>query len=191
MSVDNDALCTKDDVKKFMGITNVSPNDDTLIDNMIDRTTDLFETYCKRKFFAAAYTEYHSPASSDKRIFPKNFPVNTITSIHDDPDRTYGSDSLITASEYGVMDDDATVEWIDGNFAGGTNSVKIIYNGGYTTIPEDLTQGCIEEVARRFRRRKDVDVSQKTMPDGSAQILAGDFLPSTKTVLNLYKKRLV
>jgi len=191
MSVDSDALCTKDNVKDFMGITNVNPTDDTLIDNLIDRVTELFESYCKRNFFAAAYTEYHSPASRDKRIFPKNFPVNSITSIHDDPDRTYGSDTLITASEYGIMGDDATVEWIDGAFAGGTNSVKIIYNGGYSTIPEDLSQGCIEEVARRFRRRKDIDVTQKTQPDGSTQQLAGDFLPQTKIVLNLYKKRLV
>lgn len=190
MSVDNDALCSKDNVKDFIGISNFNPTDETLIENLIDRVTDMFERYCRRKFKQATYTEYHSPQSRDDKIFPKNYPINSVTSIHDDPDRAYGSDTLITASEYGIVDD-VYVEWIDGAFSGGTNSVKIIYSGGYSTIPEDLSQACIEEVARRYKRRKDIDISQKTQPDGSATLLAGDLLDQTKTVLNLYKKRLV
>lgn len=190
MAVASDALCTKDNVKDFLGITGFKPEDETLIEDTIDRVTDLFENYCRRKFKSATYTEYHSPQTNDNKIFPKNFPITSITNMYDDPDRSYGSDTLITASEYGVVDD-VYVEWIDGSFSGGTNSVKITYVGGYSTIPEDLTQACVEEVARRFKRRKDLEVTQKTLTDGSRTMLAGDFLPQTKMVLNLYKKRLI
>ncbi len=75
MSVAANALATLDEVKEFYDMTGSKQADDDLIEDLIDRMTVTFQTYCGVVSFKAAdYTEYID-GESTKYIFPKNTPI--------------------------------------------------------------------------------------------------------------------
>lgn len=186
MSVADNALATLNECKDFYGMTASKQADDDLIEDLIDRVTQLFETYCGiTSFKAADYTEYID-GQSDKYIFPKNTPINSVTSIHDDTDWVWGANELLDASDYRIVDEKYVV-YNSGVFSLGEQNIRIIYNGGFTTIPLDLKQACIEEVMTRYKHRKDMDVIQKSQEDGNVTYNQAAFLPSTLVVLNKYR----
>lgn len=189
MTVDADALTSLDDLKEYIGLT--TGDHDLLLENLIDRATDLFETYCDRKFAAAAYTEYHDGRGLDK-LFPKQWPVNSVTSIHDDSDWTWGADTLIDAGDYRIAHD-GYIQMKTSTFSDDVQNVKIVYNGGYSTIPEDLAQACIEQAAWMFKQSPEgsalLGVSAKSFPDGSVSYTTRDLLSQVTLVLEKYRRR--
>lgn len=142
-------LTTTANVKEFLGIGTAVTDDDTFIQNLITRVSDDIEKECGRTFADATYTEYRSGDSTGLLLLDQ-YPINSITSIHDDIDRDYGADCLIDADDYSYYSDSGIVE-LDGlTFCRGVNNVKIVYNAGYTTIPTDLEQACIKRVAVEY-----------------------------------------
>ena len=185
MSVADNALATLDEVKNFYGMTGAKQTDDDLLEDLINRITQSFQTYCGvTSFKAADYTEYIDGESS-KYIFPKNTPIQTITEINEDPDWNWASDTTIGSDEYRIIDDKYIVR--NSNFAAADQSIKLIYNAGYITIPFDLKQACIEEVSIRYKHRRDIDIQTKSLEDGDATYNTGAFLPSTLEVLYKYR----
>jgi len=186
MSVAANALATLEEVKDFYGMTGSKQADDDLIEDLIDRITQLFQTYCGWSSFKAAdYTEYID-GESTKYIFPINTPIISITSIHDDTDWVYGSDTLIENTEYRSVDERYIVSK-DSLFGRGDQNIKLVYRAGYETIPGDLKQSCIEEVTKRYKHRRDIDIQAKSLDDGDATYSESAFLPATKEVLYKYK----
>ncbi|MBW1666718.1 MAG: phage head-tail connector protein [Deltaproteobacteria bacterium] len=188
MAVDSDALTSLDNVKEFLGIS--GNTDDALLENLIDRVTDLFESYCDRKFKAADYTEYHDGKGSDK-LFPDQFPINSVASIHDDTDWTWGSDTLIDSDDYRIVDG-AYIQCKSDTFTDDVQNVKVVYNAGYDSIPEDLEQAAIMQVAWLYKKGKGgglLGVSSKSLMDGSISFTNKDLLPEVRLVLERYRKR--
>ena len=160
--------------------------DDTLIQNLIDRYTDMFEKYCGvDSFLVADYTEY-TDGNGSVHMFVKNNPVNSITQIAVDSDWVWGADTTATASDYRIVGD-RYIAYKTG-FASGLQNVKIQYNAGWSVIPEDLEQALLMEVVRMYIRRKDPDVEIKTLTDGSTHLTPSGLMPSTKQILSKYMR---
>jgi hypothetical protein len=186
MSTLNDnALLTRLQVKNYVGINQADATLDNLIHDIINRVSTAFETYCSRTFRALEYTEYHDGGDGVRALFPDQYPINSITSIHEDSDWVYGSDKLIDSSDYKIMHDRYIV--FDKFLAYGEGAIKLVYNAGYTTIPLDITQAAIDEVARRLKHRKDGEVVSQTQGDGTITYAGLDFLPQTIRTLNSYR----
>lgn len=146
-------LTTLANVREYLGIDDAQTDDDTLLQNLITRESAAIEKECNRTFGDATYTEYHDGDGTDT-VMLKQYPVNSITSIHDDTDRDYDSDTLIDSDDY-VYDSDSGIVQLDGfSFVPGRQNVKVVYNAGYTTIPTDLEQACIMRVAIRYLQGK-------------------------------------
>lgn len=128
------ALTTLANVKVFLGITNT--NSDTILNELISKISAECELITSRKLIAAAFTEYFDGDRRDTFRL-RNFPINSITSIHDDYGRDYGADTLVPSDDYTFDADDGIVK-IDYQTGRGRNNVKIVYNGGYSTTPQDL-----------------------------------------------------
>lgn len=185
--IDSDALTTLQAVKDYLGIT--SNADDALLESFINRVTDSFEAYCARKFKSASYTEYHDGKGSDK-LFPKQAPITTVTSIYDDSEWAWGASTLIASTEYRIVDE-AYIQLKSTTFMDDVQNVKITYTAGYSTIPADVEHACIEQAAWLYRKSKGQlqGVAAKSLADGSISYSARDLLPELKLALEPYRRR--
>jgi hypothetical protein len=178
-------LCSVDEVKEYLGQKGAVAEDDELITRFCERITKVFEGYCGvNTFFTASYTEYQN-GNGTKYIFLNNIPVTSVSHLYEDPDWLFAEEYvsgtfIVVDARYIAMRDDLIPV--------GEQNVKIVYTAGYSTIPDDIKQVAIEEVARKFRRRKEGDLISKTVEGGSISYVRDELLRSTKDVLNRYRK---
>ncbi len=181
---DATAITTVQDILDFVSVD--SSPDDPLIQNLIDRKTEMFEKYCGvDSFYIADYVEYYD-GNGTRNLFVKNNPLNSIAEIADDSDWTWDSDSIIDSSDYRIVESRYVA--YKNLFNMGLQNVRVTYNSGYSVIPLDLVEVMIEEVWRNYKRRKEVDVLIKTISDGSTHYVPSGLMPSTKQVLDKYKR---
>ena len=187
MAVAANALATLDEIKDFYQFGSTKQVDDDLLEDLSNRVTILFQTYCEiESFISADYTEYVD-GPYDKYLFLNNTPVNSVTSIAEDSDWVWASDSTVASTDYRIIDSKYLVAK-ETVWARGDQNYKVIYNAGYDAIPLDLKQVCIEEVVRRYKHRKDFDVVAKSLEDGTVTYSEKGLLTGTKQVLNKYKQ---
>ena len=186
MSVSENTLATLDEIKDYYQFGSTKQIDDDLLEDLSDRVTVLFQTYCEVSSFKSAdYTEYQDGEGS-KYLFLNNAPINSIAEVNEDSDWNWASDTTIGVDDYRIIDKKYLV-MKDSLFTYGDQNYKVIYNAGYDTIPLDLKQVCIEEVIRRYKHRKDFDVVAKSLEDGSVTYTEKGLLTGTKQVLIKYK----
>lgn len=152
------ALTTLSSVKSYLGIT--GSDEDTLLNTFITQATAVINKYCLRTLEAAAYTEYYEGNGRPELVL-RQYPINSLTSIHVDDDGYYaqgsgafGSGDLLTEgvdytyrSGSGIVYRIGSV-WPARTFKSGSDlvgqripgygNIKVIYNGGYSTVPDDL-----------------------------------------------------
>lgn len=146
-------LTTLANVREFLEFPDDQTDDDTLLEKLITRMSADIESDCDRIFGDATYTEYHDGDGTDTLLL-KQYPINSITSVHDDVDRDYDTDTLIDSDDY-VYDSETGILTLDGfGFSIGRQNVKVVYNAGYTTIPTDLEQACINKVVIKYLQGK-------------------------------------
>ncbi len=179
-------LVTRAQVKDYYGITSANHDDDLLISSLIDRVSYMFRTITDNVFASATYT-HQLDGNGLSLLYLPNWPITSITSIYTNDDWDFtDSDDLIDAADYRVDDGQRYVQLIDDVFPRGKMNIQVVYVAGHTTIPADIEQACIEEVIRRFKHRRDFDVTSKTQPDGSVSYTAKGLLVDTKAVLERY-----
>jgi hypothetical protein len=155
-------LITLSELKVRLNITD--DDNDRLLINLISDVSGIIENYCGRHFTAADYTEYHDGNDEDE-FNTDEWPINSIASIYDDPDRTFPSSTLVDADDYTFYANEGRVALlISGTIIGrnfrtvfsyGRNNIKITYNAGYTTIPSDLKSIASEVIARKYKNVMD------------------------------------
>jgi hypothetical protein len=125
------ALCTKEDVKVFLKISD--SDKDTLITILIPAAQGLIEEYCNRIFEKGGVTEYSNGGVD--RICLKRYPV-TITEltpleVYEDGNREFEDDSLVDSTDY-YVDTDKGIIYFDYLLEKTYGAIKITYTGGYT-----------------------------------------------------------
>ena len=186
MAVGEFSLITLDNIKKFMGATGSTSDGDDLLEDLINRVSTLFESYMNRNILLRSYTEYHN-GNGAMVLFPKQPKITTVSGIWDDYDWDYLDDDLIDSDNYRIVDENYIV-FKNISLNNYTQNIKIIYTAGYSTVPDDLIQACIEEVSRLYKNRNQIDVLSKTLSDGSVSFVSKGFLPKTTIMLNKYKR---
>jgi len=146
MAVDTYALTTLSNVKAWLGIPTATTTHDTLLEMLINQASVAIETFCGRQFVARSYTEYHS-GHGLTYIYVDHPPINSITSIYDDIDRAFGSETVVCTTYYttdGKYADEGRIQLWQGksNFGAGIMNVKVTYNGGWATVPKDIQEAC-------------------------------------------------
>lgn len=186
MAVATTSFCSKDDVKKYLGFDSViSVTDDASLEIIIDGISVAIESYIGRDILSREYTEYYDGMGS-KYLFPDHYPITSVSGIWEDADWEWGASTEIDSSDYRIKDNNHIVLTSD-FFDKDDQNIKIIYTAGYASVPADLKLASIEEAARRFKRRKEIDVTAKSIGDGNVEITIDDFLPQTKVVLEKYR----
>ncbi len=119
---------------------------DALEDAAILAASDWIERFCRQQFALTSYTVYFSPGHRDHNVigmktlsFP-HYPLVSVTSLHEDADRLFGTDTLIAAADYFITGRQLVL-YGDGNtreFDAGERTVKAVVTAGYATIPATL-----------------------------------------------------
>lgn len=182
------SLATLDEIKSYYDMTGSDAAVDDELAEISVRISKIFETYCDRSFESTTYTEYHD-GDNRNGIYLNHYPITSITSIYDDSEWGWGSDYVVASGTYRIKDERAVTLKAGYTFHNHTQNVKVTYVAGYSTIPADLNHVCIVEVIRSYKSRKEVDVTAKTLGDGSISYTSRDFLPMTKVVLDKYTRK--
>jgi hypothetical protein len=141
-------LINMQDLKVMFRMTDAT-DDDVLIE-ILKRVDAEVKQYCTRDFELATYTETRS--GDGTRIYRcAQYPIVSVTSLYDDVNRLYTSDTLIPADSYRVENDSGIIV-LDGIvFYKGLGNIKVVYSAGFAagSIPEDLRQACLM-MARKY-----------------------------------------
>lgn len=122
----------------------------TLLISAVSRASEKWcGTYLKER---TAIVEYHN-GEGGTIVFTDNIPITTFTSMYEDTDRDFAADTLVDSDDYYVTESIGKIERDDEEFETGVGSIKLTYNAGYSTIPEDLQLACWTWVAHIFKER--------------------------------------
>lgn len=176
-----DALLT--DIKAFLKIT--GSGQDTNLGTAVDHARGLLDAYLNRTIATATYTEYYDGDGSD-RVVLNHRPVTSVTSLHDDPDRGYGSTYLIAATDYILYADQGIIVLDDDTFAKGKQNIKCVFAAGWTkgSEPEEIQNVLIEMSGKIFEDSKQGDGDFNLVSkagDGGSTVLVKEF-PMMKRV---------
>jgi len=191
------ALIDKDDINVELNKDDDNIDRDALLDALCDAVQSIFEDLSNRVLTSATFTEYHSCDRYCNKLFLKNYPIASITTIHDDPDWDYASGSLISSDDYTFNSLSGTVHY-NGYFYQGSNSVKVVYIAGYsvTTLPKSIKETMIRQVSHWFEQAKNSSwaISSQTDPTGGSSIqaftqLKDNLLPDFVLIASKYARK--
>ena len=171
MALNANALTDLATAKSYLKAGTDTAND-AIIELFINASSEYLERECDRVFKAQAFTEIRS-GRKQNLLMLKQWPVNTISSLHIDGTSVFGAGSLIPASEYQIADDNNSILLLNQVFPNGFNNVKVVYNAGFSTYPADLVHACLWLVSyyRNLRDGQDIGRPRKSKGDENTEIL--------------------
>jgi uncharacterized phiE125 gp8 family phage protein len=192
----SELLTTKSKVKAYLGISGTTY--DTLLDELIKNSTALVERFCNRNFTEASYTEYFDTIAGYTKLFVRNFPVASLTSVK----YRSGAWGAITwealnANDY-LLNDNGKVS-LSFPLPDAEKYIEIIYTGGYKinftneldiaqhTLPADLTQIVTDMVAQQYNMRASAGVLTESTEGQSITYKDSDVLKSYQSRLLPFK----
>jgi hypothetical protein len=193
MSVGTYSLCSLEDVRAFLTQSAGKSQHtgyseaDSLVEDLIDRVSTAFETYCDREFLSRERTEYYD-GTGTRYLFPNYYPITSVSGIWDSTTWGWDSSNLISSDDYKIKNLN-TIVLKSTVFSKDDQNIKITYTAGYGTVPNDLKQACVEEVSRAYKNRKNIDVVDRAAVDGSSTRYIKELLPTTIVVLNRYLRQ--
>jgi hypothetical protein len=165
-SLNSNTFIVVADVKEELGIEGT--DDDDFIINLINRVTDYIDRYCKRTFNADDYSDEMHSGDDTNYLLPRYWPINSIVRIqHRKTTLNTDSWSTIDSKYYHIEGHNKEVVFKTGIFTQGVNNYRISYNGGYSTIPEDLKMACIQIVKKFFNDRKGSHLKSESLGEYS------------------------
>ena len=163
------SLTSLDNLKEVLGITDNSK--DSLLTNIINRSTDIIESYCNgRRFASTSYTEEEYDGTGTKYINARHFPITAMTAY----DRNQGSvgttDWNSLQSDYIKYIDDGVGPgqfYYEHGFIRGARNYRFSYTAGYTTIPNDLEEACLELSVWIYKDRQSKGLKSESLGEYS------------------------
>jgi len=180
------SLITIHDLKPFIGVAESDDDYDDLLYQAIDAASWYLNSETHRKLKARALTEYYDGRGTDKLILDQR-PINTITSIYSDPDRSFGTATLVDSDDYQIYGDEGYIIFTDTAVDVGHRVLKVTYNAGFSTIPYDLKQACIEIAAKTYHMYRNNRVGMKSVTsDAGTQSYDQEDSPFVKKIIQKY-----
>ena len=176
---------------------------DTLITDIIARVEATFarllgfpeNTSGEHTLNAADYILYEDgPMYSNSEVIQLSVkPIVTVTSVHSDVDRAYGSATLIASSEYELDKENAKIiqkpNTATTSFDQGYRALKIVCNCGYNTStpPADLVHAICIMTAKIYRLRGNIGQDSITQRQSTIKVQALNIPPEVKQILYPYR----
>lgn len=186
------ALVSEETALGYLGISTTDDDRVPMAKQCLNAASWFCNSYTKRKLLSRANTEYYNGGGSNT-ILLNNYPCTTLTSVYDDLDRTYGSDTLIDSTDLAVLPTELLymIVYDGGVFMNGVKNVKVTYTAGYSTVPWDLQQACLGLIGIYFKHtdEKLLMIQSRSVGDGSITIDMNKIPQWIYDILNVYKKK--
>lgn len=126
---------------------------DEQIKSFINRALGILERYIGRQIKSREYTEYYDGDGTDQ-LLVNHWPIISVASLHDDPDRAFTSETLIDSTDYNIYANEGMIRLFndEGVFVTGEQNIKLVYTAGYATIPDDLELAATILVAHFYNK---------------------------------------
>lgn len=153
-------LTSTANLKESLGITDAGQ--DTYLLNLIARATQTIERMVGRELVSATYTEYHD--GGNRSLLLRRGPIQSVTSVNLVTYDTDGNETLDVQAggsyfAYGLNSEAwrlrGRLEWNTGRWSFGQRLWKVIYVAGFSVVPYDLEQACLEVATWFYNQRKD------------------------------------
>lgn len=143
---------------------------------------------------AQTHTEIHS--GGGKRIYPRNVPVTSVTTIKQSSSLIFADGDLVPAVDYKIVNQG----WDIAHYARwdrGRDNIELVYVAGYidalsvspvTDVPLWLQKAVATQVAFEFNNRKSIGMSTVDYPDGTVTKENRPFLREVEISLNTLRK---
>lgn len=179
-------LTTLVSLKEWLQIPTATTTDDALLSRLITSASAFMGAWLNRILTSASYTEQYD-GNGGSVIQVANFPVTAVASVSVDGVSISASpDSGIVQS--GFAFDDRSIWLVGYSFNRGHRNVKITYTAGFSAIPKDLEQACIDLVSLKYKGRDRIGQTSKSLGGETVAIFTTkDMTEDIKTVLNQYK----
>lgn len=181
-------------VKLAMRISSGDTGLDADIPIYISEASRVIESYCDRCLSAQDYDEvYNGRAFNALLLF--NYPVNGGPGgsgkpiIHMNPQQVWDSSSLVDEADY-FVDDKMDIQLLNGRrFSNGFGNVRVQYNAGYSTIPEDLKGAASKLAAWLLRMDTNKDIGRTTKTKGAETVnILQDIPPLIIRMIERYRR---
>ena len=180
-------LVPLDRIKTYLEIAAGETGQDVLLQDLTKRLSAWVEQYCDRKFAKATYTEQRDGDGTDILVVT-HWPIISVASLYDDPDRLFGAATLIAPSDYVIYKDEGRIQ-LDGlTFARGLQNVKVTYDAGYAEIPPDLQQAVCELIADRFRNKEHQGLRSLSIGAYSVAFTEAELPEEVRSILDSYRR---
>jgi hypothetical protein len=170
------------DLKAYLNVTVTT--DDVLLQRLITSCSGFMQAWMNRVIAISTYTETRD-GTDGTRLYMRNYPITAVTSVSIDQIAIASSPN---SGQQGFYFNYDTVMLNGYTFNRGQSNVVIVYSAGYATVPFELAQACIEMVAKRYVERTRIGVVSKTLAGEVITYSIADMMPSTKTIMNDYKR---
>ncbi len=165
------------DVHTYLNLKTATDDQDALLDLVRVKAKDAIEEYCQRQFASASRTFVLNGNGSVLLPIPQ-YPITTITSVKYDISAPRSWDTTISSDLYQVLNGQSdqhdegkhSIELIDGSlWYEARSNYQIVATVGYSTIPNNLYQGCMELILHMFFRasNKTIGLTNRSEQGGS------------------------
>lgn len=170
-------LATIVEIKQSMGM--VGTTDDDLLTRLSNVMSEAIKRYLSLTRVESGSFDDRLDGTGHQLLLLRSYPVLTLTSVI--------VDTLAITSDKYLLDGRSLVGQKDYVFPRGRSNVRVQGTSGYTIIPEDLKQVCIDMVAREYKRRQRAGVTTEGIAGLQTSYSEDDILATEKTMLNPYK----
>jgi hypothetical protein len=183
-------LTTLADVKAWLqtGPSAFPPTDDALLTRLITAVSQHIQTWLNRHIAMADYLEVRDGTGGQRLQFAC-FPVCALLSLTIDgiaiPPAPPPSPNIGLIAGYAFSPTQLAVRGY--YFTPGTQNITFSYTAGYTVIPPDIAQACIELVALHYRERTRVGEVAKTVGGETVSFSQRGMTAPILTLLQQYR----
>lgn len=170
-------------------------SEDSFIESLVNRESQKAASYCGRTFVQESFTEFYDGEGEDT-IVVRNYPIASLTSLHDDVRRDFNSDTQISISDDVLVDNRAGIVRLWNNrsaFNKGKGNVRIAYTGGYvagSNVPHDLQEAVLIMILHAYRRLyadQRIGLVSETIGDRNVTYSRSDIPAEAKVILDQYR----
>jgi len=183
-------LCSLLELKLFIGISAATSTWDTQLEEFINGASWTLKEGTTRFLKSQSITEYHDGDGSNLIVL-KHRPVTSVTTLHSDSARSFGSSTLIATTDYQVYEKGGYIVVTGTGLDVGSKVIKVVYDGGYTTIPSDLRMAAIEHASYLYEKfLKSHRVGLKSVSsDAGTETYIDDMPESAKRAIAKYSRK--
>ncbi len=178
-------LTTLGKVRGWLELASPLIEDDAILARLITAQSSLIKNWLNRDIISQNYTEDFSGKGTYVVNLPQ-YPITAVSTLYIDGRAVTPSPDAQTS---GYVVNDQRIFLRGGlKFTVGILNVSVAYTAGYSALPGDIEQACIELCALRYKERDRIGNVSKSIAGETIAYSQKDMPADVMTLLQQYKK---